>query len=113
MTIKRCPGAMAFSQPKIEMTPCPDCGADVEIWSDEATGQCPKCSRTVIRTATQSCVDWCRYAKECLGEDKFKKYGQMKTALTKTTSSSCTTPCCLPLPRASARGQGAPRFPEN
>jgi ribosomal protein S27E len=60
MGLKRCSGATAFSQPKIEVVPCPDCGTDVEVWSDEATGQCPSCSRTVIRTATQSCVDWCR-----------------------------------------------------
>jgi hypothetical protein len=84
MELKKCSGATAFSQPKIEILPCPDCGADVEIWSDEATGQCPNCSRTVIRTATQSCVDWCRYAKECLGEEKFKRYGEMKAALRKS-----------------------------
>ncbi|MCX6996913.1 MAG: hypothetical protein NTV49_07470 [Kiritimatiellaeota bacterium] len=84
MTFRRCPGAIAFAQPKIEMVPCPDCGADVEIWSDEATGQCLGCARTVIRTVTQSCVDWCRYAQECLGDEKFKKYGEMKGALRKS-----------------------------
>jgi hypothetical protein len=81
--MKKCPGSMAFSQPKPEVVACPDCGADVEIWSDEATGQCSTCSRTVIRTATQSCVDWCRYAPECLGDEKFRKYGAMKAAMRK------------------------------
>ena len=84
MAMKRCPGSLSFSQPKIEMVRCPDCGVDVEFWSDEATGSCPACSRTVIRQATQSCVDWCRYAKECLGDEKFKKYGEMKAALRKS-----------------------------
>lgn len=84
MGLKRCSGATSFAQPRIEVLPCPDCGTDVEVWSDEATGQCPSCSRTVIRTVTQSCVDWCRYAKECLGDEKFKKYGEMKTALRKS-----------------------------
>ena len=84
MGLKRCSGATAFAQPKIEVLPCPDCGTDVEVWSDEATGQCPSCSRTVIRTATQSCVDWCRYAKECLGDEKYRKYGEMKAALRKS-----------------------------
>lgn len=84
MGFKRCPGATAFAQPKIEVLPCPDCGMDVEVWSDEATGQCPRCSRTVIRTATQSCIDWCRYAKECLGDEKFKNYGEMKAGLRKS-----------------------------
>ncbi len=53
----------------------------MEIWSDEATGLCPSCSKPVIRASTQSCVDWCKFAKECLGEDKYKKYGAMKAAL--------------------------------
>lgn len=83
MSFKRCPGSSSFAQPKIEVVPCPDCGADVEIWSDEATGQCPSCSRAVIRTATQSCVDWCRYARECLGDEKFRQYGEMKANLRK------------------------------
>jgi hypothetical protein len=74
---------MAFTQPKPESAKCPDCGADVEIWSDEATGTCPSCSKTVIRTETQSCVDYCKYAKECLGGDKFKQYGMMKAAMRK------------------------------
>jgi len=70
-------------QPKPDILPCPDCGDDVEIWSDEAVGKCPSCSRTVIRTETQSCVDWCKYAKECLGDDKFRQYGQMKAEMRK------------------------------
>lgn len=84
MGLKRCSGATAFAQPRIEVVPCPDCGTDVEVWSDEATGQCPGCARTVIRTATQSCVDWCRYANECLGDEKFRKYGEIKAALRKS-----------------------------
>lgn len=84
MGLKRCSGATAFSRPTIEVLPCPDCGADVEVWSDEATGQCPSCSRAVIRSVSQSCVDWCRYAKECLGDEKFEQYGEMKSAMRKS-----------------------------
>jgi hypothetical protein len=83
MALRRCPGSLSFTQPKIEMVPCPDCKADVEIWSDEATGECKACGRAVIRTASQSCVDWCRYAKECMGDEKFNKYGAMKAAMRK------------------------------
>jgi hypothetical protein len=81
--MKKCPGSMSFTQPKPEVVKCADCGADVEIWSDEATGTCLSCSKTVIRSETQSCVDYCKYAKECLGDDKFKQYGQMKAAMRK------------------------------
>lgn len=83
MGFKRCPGATSFSQPKIEMLTCPDCGSDVEIWSDEADGKCRKCGKAVIRTASQSCVDWCKYARDCLGDDKFKQYTNMKAAIRK------------------------------
>ncbi len=80
---KRCPGSLVFMQPKPDMIPCVACGADTEIWSDEAEGKCPSCGATVVRYASQSCVDWCKHAKECLGEDKYKKYGEMKAAMRK------------------------------
>ncbi|OGV61866.1 MAG: hypothetical protein A3K19_25220 [Lentisphaerae bacterium RIFOXYB12_FULL_65_16] len=78
MPFRPCPGSRAFAQPHPDVVRCPQCSKDVEIWSDEATGQCRACGRVVIRTETQSCVDWCRFAKDCLGEQKFREYGQMK-----------------------------------
>ena len=83
MSFKRCPGSASFLQPKPEAVLCPDCGADVEIWSDEASGQCRGCRRIVIRTETQCCVDWCRHAEECLGSDKYRQYGEMRAAMRK------------------------------
>ena len=83
MGFKRCPGSSAFSQPKIELLPCPQCGADVEVWSDEPNGTCPSCGCSVTRTSTQSCLDWCKYARECLGDEKYKKYLDTKSALRK------------------------------
>ena len=74
---------MAFAQPKIEIVRCPHCGADAEVWTDEAEGPCPNCSRTVCRTATQSCIDWCKYARDCLGDDGLKKYQETKSRLRK------------------------------
>jgi predicted RNA-binding Zn-ribbon protein involved in translation (DUF1610 family) len=70
-------------QPKPDTIPCVACGADTEIWSDEAEGKCPSCGATVVRYASQSCVDWCKHARECLGEDKYKQYGAMKAAMRK------------------------------
>lgn len=80
---KRCPGSLVFMQPRPEAVPCAVCGAETEIWSDEAQGTCPSCGAQVVRFATQSCVDWCRHARECLGEEKYKKYGAMKAAMRK------------------------------
>jgi hypothetical protein len=83
MGFKRCPGSSTFAQPKIELLTCPGCGEDVEVWSDEATGQCTKCGRTATRTSTQSCMDWCKHAQECLGDEKYKQYQEMKSTVRK------------------------------
>ncbi len=83
MGFKVCPGSSSFAQPTPEMVACPDCGAEVEIWSDEATGACSGCKKTVIRQATQSCIDWCRYAQQCLGDEKYRQYGAMRAAMKK------------------------------
>ena len=85
MSFKRCPGSMAFAQPRIEIVRCPHCGDDAEVWTDEAEGKCRKCGQAVIRTATQSCIDWCKYARDCLGDEGHKKYQEMKTRLRKET----------------------------
>lgn len=76
---------MSFTQPKIELVRCPHCGEDAEVWSDEADGKCSKCGKTVCRTTTQSCIDWCKYASECLGADEHKRYQDLKTRLRKET----------------------------
>ena len=83
MSFKRCPGSMAFAQPKIEIVRCPHCGDDAEVWTDEAEGKCRTCGQPVCRTATQSCIDWCKYARDCLGDDGLKKYQDMKSRLRK------------------------------
>jgi hypothetical protein len=85
MSFKRCPGSLSFAQPKIELVRCAKCGEDAEVWTDEASGKCSKCGEIVCRTTTQSCIDWCKYAKECLGADEHKRYQDMKTRLRKET----------------------------
>lgn len=76
--IFKCPGSQNFSQPKPEFIKCPFCNKEVEIWSDEIKAKCPKCKKTVMRKQGASCLDWCKYAKECVGEHIFKKYIQNK-----------------------------------
>ncbi|MDP6490267.1 MAG: phosphohydrolase [Kiritimatiellia bacterium] len=86
MGFKRCPGSSGFTQPKIELLECPDCRQDVEIWSDETTGKCSSCGKTVSRTSTPACMDWCAHAEECLGEEKYKQYLKMKAEQEETSS---------------------------
>jgi hypothetical protein len=69
-----CPGAKFLRQPRPEIFPCPDCGAEVEIWSDEIRGTCSACGRNVFREGVPSCVEWCKYGEECVGEEAFGTY---------------------------------------
>ncbi len=69
-----CPGSQKFKNPQPESLNCPRCGDEVEIWTDEAEVRCLKCGALVTRKDGQSCLDWCKQARECVGEDTYRKY---------------------------------------
>lgn len=69
---EHCPGYVG-KEVKIELHKCPKCGYEVEIFTDEVKRKCPKCGTEVYRERTPSCIDWCKYAKQCLGEEKWKE----------------------------------------
>ncbi|NOY10134.1 MAG: HD domain-containing protein [Spirochaetes bacterium] len=69
-----CPGARLLRQPKPETFDCPFCGEEVEIWTDEIKAVCPKCKKTVFKDQNQSCLEWCKLAKECVGESAYNTY---------------------------------------
>ena len=69
-----CPGSKYIKQPIPEMFDCPDCGEEVEIWTNERMGKCGSCSKTVIRELDSAwCVQWCQYAKECIGVERYEE----------------------------------------
>ena len=69
--ISTCPGAAAIlGTPTLEIRRCPDCGAEIELFSNEGETACPQCGR-VVYSDVQSCVKWCGHAKECVGEEKY------------------------------------------
>ena len=70
--IDQCPG-QDKRYLKVEIINCPDCGYSVEIFSDEIQIRCPKCKNLVCRDRLPSCVDWCKAARECIGEEMFKQ----------------------------------------
>ena len=70
---KFCPGAIAFRDPTPEYVDCPRCGGELEIWSDELVATCPHCQAIVPKERGASCIDWCQYAKECIGADKYER----------------------------------------
>ena len=71
-----CPGSKNIRQPIPEYVKCHFCKAEVEIWSDEIKAKCPNCKQTVTREAGLSCLEWCKYAKECVGDQVYNNYMQ-------------------------------------
>lgn len=78
-----CPGSEKFKQPKPEYLKCHSCGEEVEIWSDEIQTPCPKCKTRVTRKESTSCLDWCKYAKDCIGVQKYSAYLKNKSIIMK------------------------------
>lgn len=75
--IFECPGSQRFKQPQPEEIRCSICGKELEIWTDEFKIICPNCKNEVLRLPEGgSCLDWCRYAKECVGDKLYDQYLQ-------------------------------------
>ena len=70
--LNKCPGQDS-RKISVELIRCPECGYEMEIFSDEIKVNCPKCKGLVCRVRLPSCVDWCKHARECLGERKYKQ----------------------------------------
>jgi NADH pyrophosphatase NudC (nudix superfamily) len=71
--ISKCPG-----QDKRNIRPqiidCPYCGYAVELFSDELKTNCPKCGNCVYKDRLPSCIDWCKSARDCIGEETYREY---------------------------------------
>ncbi len=70
--MNKCPG-----QDSRELTasthPCPNCGAKVEMFSDEQRRRCPGCRGMVFREHVPTCAAWCQAAEECLGPERYAR----------------------------------------
>ncbi len=69
--MNKCPGQAAreiISQNIV----CNICQQTVEIFSDEIQTRCPKCKNLVYQEVLPTCIAWCRAARECVGEEKWK-----------------------------------------
>ena len=51
---------------------CPNCRAEVEIFSNETRVKCFKCGTTVHKEKLPSCIEWCAAARDCLGEQRWR-----------------------------------------
>ncbi|MCL5674582.1 MAG: HD domain-containing protein [Candidatus Omnitrophica bacterium] len=70
----KCPGSTGLRQPKPEEIKCPSCGAEVEMWTDEVKLICPGCKNIIRREMDLACLEWCKYGKECVGEQAYNTY---------------------------------------
>lgn len=73
-----CPGSKNIKQPVPEYKKCRSCGNEAEIWSDELVIECPKCKGIISKEIKNSCIEWCKYASECVGEEVLKKLREEK-----------------------------------
>lgn len=64
-----CPGSSSLRRDiTLTIKTCPQCGADVELFSIDKKIACDKCG-FVVFNSIQSCVQWCRYAEQCMGAE--------------------------------------------
>jgi len=80
MAVKSCPGASKIKgTPEIKVKTCPQCGAELELFSGDPFVKC-KCG-FVAYNDEQSCVKWCKFARECVGDEVYEKFmsGQNKS----------------------------------
>lgn len=73
-----CPGSEEIKSPSPEDITCLNCGKPVEIWTDETEAKCKFCGEINTRDREPSCIDWCAFAKECVGEEKYKRLKSTK-----------------------------------
>jgi transposase len=67
-----CPGSAFIRTPTLTIKECPECGTEIEIFSNDRSVDCEKCGFTAYNDQ-QSCIDWCKYARECFGEEVYDR----------------------------------------
>lgn len=75
--LDHCPGSANLRTPTLAIKKCPQCGEEVELFSNDVKVTCSNCG-FVIYNDIMSCVQWCKYAKECVGEETYRKLMEMK-----------------------------------
>jgi len=58
--------------PTLEFKQCPECGNMVEVFSTDSEVACENCG-FIVHNDVQSCLQWCKYARLCFGDDVYFK----------------------------------------
>lgn len=65
-------GCQGKPETKIMEKICPQCGHEVEIFSIDTQVECENCGFTIYND-TLNCVQWCKYARKCVGDEMYEK----------------------------------------
>lgn len=57
--------------PTLEEKRCPQCGNIIEIFSIDTEVRCEHCGFVAYNDAL-SCVQWCQYARKCVGDEMYE-----------------------------------------
>jgi ribosomal protein S27E len=77
--LDHCPGAANLKTPTLAIKKCPQCGEEAELFSNDVAVKCSKCG-FVIYNDIASCVQWCKHARECVGEEMYRKLTEKRVA---------------------------------
>jgi len=81
-----CPGAASLkSTPTLTEKTCPVCGSIIEIFSTDTHVACDNCG-FIAYNDTQNCLEWCPYAKDCVGEEIYNKFMEAKRTVNEQSS---------------------------
>jgi hypothetical protein len=69
--LDHCPGAANIRTPTLAIKKCPQCGEEVELFSNDISVKC-RCG-FVVYNEIESCIQWCKHAKECVGDEMYNK----------------------------------------
>ncbi len=68
----KCPGAGNIRTPTLKIKKCPECGSEIEIFSTDVSVTCKSCGFTIYEDL-ESCIQWCKYAEQCVGEELYRE----------------------------------------
>jgi NADH pyrophosphatase NudC (nudix superfamily) len=75
--LDHCPGAANLRTPTLSIKKCPQCGEEVELFSNDISVKCSTCG-FVVYNEIESCIQWCKHAKECVGDEMYRKLMERK-----------------------------------
>lgn len=73
----RCPGSMGLTTPTLKVKKCPQCGREVEVFSNDVQVKCENCG-FVVYNDVESCIQWCKYARQCVGDELYNKLKKIR-----------------------------------